>query len=172
MEGTRDVTDGALYEDDFVSWTERQAAHLREGRLDLVDLANIAEEIESLGKSQISALRAAYRLIAMHLLKLMRQPEKASASWENTINRERGNVAELIEDNPGMKPRRATLFAKAYVTARADAAFETGIDVRRFPEVSPFTLDEVESKAFWPAGFPRDRETTRSRPIKAKGIVD
>ncbi len=50
----------------------------------------------------------------MHLLKLIKQPDKASASWRNTINRERGNIVELLDDNPGLKPRREEAFAKAY----------------------------------------------------------
>ena len=154
MDSTREAAETALYEHDFITWSERQATFLREGRYDLVDVANVAEEIESLGKSQLATLRASYRLIAMHLLKLMQQPEKATASWENTINRERGNVADLIEDNPGLKPKRAALLEKAYASARSDAAFETRIDVRRFPETSPFTLEQIEDKAFWPAGFP------------------
>ncbi|WP_158811160.1 DUF29 domain-containing protein [Beijerinckia sp. L45] len=146
-----------LYEQDFVTWTERQAALLKEGRLDLVDVANLAEEIESLGRSQISALRSSYKLIAMHLLKLMKQPEKATPSRENTINRERGNVIDLLDENPGMRPKRSELFAKAYVSARSDAAFETQIDLEHFPEEPPFSLEQIESKAFWPPGFPRPR---------------
>ncbi len=67
-----------------------------------------------MGKSQLFALRSSYALIAMHLLKQMKQPEKATASWENTINRERGSVVDLFEDNPGLNPKREEAFAKAY----------------------------------------------------------
>lgn len=153
MDSTRDVAE-TLYEQDFTTWTERQAAMLRQRRFELVDVANVAEEIESLGKSQLAALRSSYKLIAMHLLKLTRQPAKATAGWENTINRERGKVADLIEDNPGLKPKRAALLAKAYASARSDAAFETRIEIRRFPEASPFTLEQIEDRDFWPPGFP------------------
>ena len=106
-----------LYETDFYTWTQRQADHLRAGRFDLVDLANVVEEIETLGRSEASALRSAYRLIAMHLLKLMIQPEKATKSWRTTIGRERINVGVILSENPGLKPRRTELFTKAYDTA-------------------------------------------------------
>ncbi len=163
----------SLYERDFVTWAEQQAALLKQGRLDLVDAANVAEEIESLGKSQLSALRSSYKLIAMHLLKLMKQPEKATPSWENTINRERGNVTDLLEDNPGMRPKRSELFARAYASARSDAAFETGIDPKRFPVEAPFSLEDLESRTFWPPGFPRPKENSNPKKRAAgKGISD
>jgi hypothetical protein len=146
-----------LYERDFITWTQQQAALLKKGRLDLVDVANLAEEVESLGKSQLSALRSSYKLIAMHLLKLMKQPEKATASWENTINRERGNVIDLLDENPGMRSKRSELFLKAYGSARSEAAFETQIDLMQFPEEPPFSLEQIESTLFWPPGFPRPR---------------
>lgn len=144
-----------LYDRDFERWAELQARHLREGRHDLLDRANLIEEIESLGKAQLFTLRSSYALIAMHLLKQLEQPGKATASWENTINRERGNVAELLQEHPGLEPKRAEAFAKAYRKARADAAFETGLDIRTFPVEPPFTLEDVESGAWWPPGFPR-----------------
>ncbi len=46
-----------LYETDFYTWTQRLAEHLREGRFDLADVENLVEEIETLGRSEASALR-------------------------------------------------------------------------------------------------------------------
>ena len=50
-EGLRDAD---LYESDYYTWTQRQSAMIRKGRLGEVDLANIAEEIGSLGRSQVA----------------------------------------------------------------------------------------------------------------------
>lgn len=143
--------DEDLYETDFYTWTQRQAEHLRAGRLDRADIENIAEEIESLGKSEASTVRSAYRLIAMHLLKLMFQPGKATQSWRSTVIRERVNLSDAFDDSPGLKPRRAQLFAKAYSGARREAAAETGLPLARFPVDPPFTVDEAEADGFWPA---------------------
>ena len=153
MDEIRAPEDSDLYDRDFDSWVDIQAALLRDGRYHLLDTAHLIEEIESLGKSQMFALRSSYALIAMHLLKQIKQPEKASASSENTINRERGNVAELLEENPGLKPKREEAFTKAYARARADAAFETKLPLRSLPIDPPFTLLQLESKARWPPGF-------------------
>jgi hypothetical protein len=139
-----------LYETDFYTWTQRQAEYLRAGHLDRADLENIAEEIESLGKSQAAALRSAYRLVALHLLKLIFQPGRATKSWRSTIVRERLNIEQCLSDGPGLKPRRGELLAQAYRAARREAAAETGLPLERFPVDPPFTADEVESEDFWP----------------------
>ncbi len=46
-----------LYDTDFYSWTERQAQLIREGRLSELDLENILEEIESMGRSDYRAFQ-------------------------------------------------------------------------------------------------------------------
>ena len=123
MDTTRTDNDVQTYNGDYYGWTQQQAGYLRSGRMDRVDLENVAEEIDSLGKSQLHALTSSYRLIAMHLLKFLVQPQKASASWLTTIGRERGNIELMLDDSPGLKSRREERFAKAYdVARRAPAA--------------------------------------------------
>ena len=150
MDTNRTDADVQSYDDDFYGWTQQQAAYLRNGRMDRVDLDNVAEEIESLGKSQLHALTSSYRLIAMHLLEFLVQPEKASASWLTTISRERGNIELMLDDSPGLKSRREERFAKAYDVARRDAAAETHLPLKDFPTVPPFDVNGVESRDFWP----------------------
>ena len=48
----------ASYEEDFYSWAHEQAARLRAGDWQAVDVANVAEEIETLGRSEAAALRS------------------------------------------------------------------------------------------------------------------
>lgn len=144
----------SLYDSDFFSWTEEQARHLRAGRIELVYVDHLVEEIETLGRSEAAALKSSGRLIAMHLLKMMRQPGKATESWENTVNRERLNVESTLSDNPGLKSRRLRPFDEAYALARREAAFETKLPETLLPSAPPFGIDEAESGAFWPEGFP------------------
>lgn len=63
-----------LYDADFVAWSKQQAEALRAaargGSNQLLDLANLAEEIEGLGISQKSALGSQIRRIIQRLLKL------------------------------------------------------------------------------------------------------
>ncbi|NJO12351.1 MAG: DUF29 domain-containing protein [Gammaproteobacteria bacterium] len=60
----------ATYDGDFYGWALEQAAHLRAGRLDRLDMGNIAEELEGLARSEARELRSRYAVLLAHLLKL------------------------------------------------------------------------------------------------------
>ena len=148
MDSKRADRDVQTYDNDYYGWTQQQAFYLRSGRTDRFDLENLAEEIDSLGKSQLHAMTSSYRLITLHLLKFVLQPEKASRSWAATIDRERGNIELMLDDSPGMKTKREERFAKAYGIARRDAAAETGLPLEDFPTAPPFDVNDVESRDF------------------------
>ena len=109
----------ARYDEDLHRWSFEQAQLLRDGRFDALDLANIAEELDTLGRSEAAALRSSLRLIVLHLLKLTHQPERASRSWRSTVVRERNNAARRLAENPSLKAKLPTLFADAYEMAGA-----------------------------------------------------
>ncbi|WP_448202748.1 DUF29 domain-containing protein [Azospirillum sp. sgz302134] len=150
----------AAYEEDFFGWTQEQAGLLRAGKLSEVDVENLAEEIESMGRSEADRLRSCLRLILLHLLKWREQPERRSKSWRNTIQRERDNAALVLEDNPSLAPKLPALFDKAYQLARREAARETDLPLDRFPEECPFPLDQTLDPDFPDGledGWRRDR---------------
>ena len=45
----------ATYENDFYAWTQQQVSLLKEGKVDQIDIDNLIEEIQSMGKSVQSA---------------------------------------------------------------------------------------------------------------------
>ena len=149
--------DENLYETDFHGWTDEQARLLRSGQIESADILNIAEEIEALGRSEARALKSSYRLIAMHLLKAMYQPEKATRSWDATITEQRLAIGDVLDDNPGLKPKRAATFAAAYADARKQAVAETGLRLSTFPEEPPFGIDDVENDGWLPGSLGRLR---------------
>ncbi len=57
------------YEKDAYGWAMEQAALIRAGRLSELDLENIAEEIESVGKSERKALESFLARLLMPRLK-------------------------------------------------------------------------------------------------------
>lgn len=151
----------ATYEGDFHGWASRQAALLRARRFDLLDVENLAEEVEGLARSEARELRSRYEILLRHLLKWELQPERRSSSWEVTIGRERREILEHLAESPSLRPRRSELFAKAYLTARDNAAIETKLPLRRFPVDNPYTLEQAMDPGFWPGG--RDLPERKSR---------
>jgi Domain of unknown function DUF29 len=136
------------YDGDFYSWTLEQARLLREGRWEKLDRENVAEEIESLGKEQFSKLRSAIRVLLVHMLKWDHQPERRGRSWILSIEAQRVELEYVLDGNPGLKPRIREAIAKAYRKARIEAAQETGLEKRQFPEQCPYTWDDIVERDF------------------------
>ena len=139
-----------FYERDYYSWALEQAALLRARRFAELDLENLAEEIDGLARAEARELRSRYATLLSHPLKWELQPERRSHSRAATIARERDAIPDHLDENPGLEPRQAELFAKAYRGARADAAAETSLPLSHFPATCPYALDRAMGEAFWP----------------------
>ena len=142
--------DVGLYETDFYAWTLRQAALLGSGDFVAVDLVNVVEEIESLGRAQINALRSRYSVLCLHLLKLMVQPTRETRSWRGTIAEQRNQIRRLLKESPSLKSKRDVLFTEGYEDSLTVCAAETGIATSLLPLQPPFTVDEAEDQAWRP----------------------
>ncbi len=92
---TRNAVD---YEKDFYAWTVEQARLLRAGELSALDVANIAEEIESLGRSDRRELGSRLTVLLLHLLKWRSQPDTRSKSWLATIREQRRQIEKLLRE--------------------------------------------------------------------------
>jgi hypothetical protein len=138
----------AEYERDFYSWLLEQARYLREGRFDALDRDNLAEEIESLGREQFNKLVSALRVLMLHVLKWDHQPALRSRSWVLSIEEQRLEIADVLADNPGLRPRIGEAIARAYRRARIEAAKETGLDESVFPIACPYSFNDIVSRTF------------------------
>lgn len=139
-----------LYEADFFAWTQQQAALLRDRQWDQIDLPNLLEEIESLGKQQRQELRNLLSILIGHLLKWEYQPDRRSRSWLATIRIQRLDSIELLEENPSLKPHLEEALGKAYRKAVELAASETDRSTSQFPAECPYRLAEILSDRFYP----------------------
>jgi predicted nucleic acid-binding Zn-ribbon protein len=150
-----------LYERDFYAWANEQAALLREGRLSVADIANIAEEIESMGRSEKRELVNRLDVLLLHLLKWQYQPERRGASWRVSIENTRDALTRHMTDNPSLKAKLPEAVADAYRTARRSAAVETGLELDTFPAGCPWTFEQAMDEGFWPgATQPPPRSTS------------
>lgn len=139
-----------LYEKDFYSWTQEQASLLRNQQWSQLDLENLIEEIESLGKQQRQELRNRLSLLIGHLLKWEYQSERRSRSWLATIRIQRLDVSELLEDNPSLKPYLEEALQKAYIKGVELAVKETELSRRTFPIECPYSLSQILEDSFYP----------------------
>lgn len=140
----------SLYESDFYAWTLEQAALLRNHQWTQVDLSNLVEEIESLGKQQRQELRNRLSVLMGHLLKWEYQPQHRSRSWLATLRVQRLDIWEMLEDNPSLKPYLEEALQKAYLKGVALAVGETNLSERTFPQDCPYSLLEVLGDRFYP----------------------
>jgi hypothetical protein len=140
----------SLYEQDYYLWLQTTAHQLRERKLAEVDLANLIEEIDSMGRNEKSALVSNLQIIQMHLLKYKYQPEKRSNSWRFTIFEHRDSLLEAFEVSPSLKPYLKEVFAKCYSKARKKVSLETGLPISTFPIESPFSIEETLNTEFLP----------------------
>jgi len=132
-----------LYEQDFYAWANEQAALLRAGKLAAADVQNIAEEIESMGRSEKRELVNRLTVLLLHMLKCRFQPDRRGRSWELSIRNARTALRRHIADNPSLKSKLDEAMAEAYESGRVEAAIETDMPLETFPELSPWTFDQA-----------------------------
>lgn len=137
------------YDTDFYAWTQQQAELLRQGALSAIDREHLAEEIESMGKSERRALESYLAVVIMHLLKWQYQPRLRSGSWRQSIRNGRYRIARLLKENPSLKQRVVEIAPDEYGMARENAADETGLPLATFPEACPFTVEQITGD-WWP----------------------
>lgn len=140
----------SLYESDFYAWANEQAALLRAGKLSAADIGNIAEEIESMGRSEKRELVNRLAVLLLHLLKWRYQPKRRGSSWEATIRTQRLQLRDHLADSPSLKARLDEAIASAYERAIIVAADETGLAEDTFPTACPWPFERLMDADFWP----------------------
>jgi hypothetical protein len=143
-----------LYAQDFYAWSQEQARLLRAGKLAEADLDHIAEEIESMGKTEKRELVSRLTVLLLHLLKWQYQPALQGASWRTTIRNQRFDIADLMADNPSLRGQVSEAVVRAYRKAVGEAELQTGLPEAVFPTACPWSFEEVVSEGFWPGGVP------------------
>jgi hypothetical protein len=123
-----------LYETDFYAWTVEQSKLLKNGDLQKLDVINLVEEVESLGKQQRQELRHRLGILIGHILKWEYQPEKRSKSWRVTIRSQRREIEILLLDNPSLKSYLLEAIARAYNAGLDLVVLETPLDYQDLPE--------------------------------------
>jgi hypothetical protein len=138
------------YDEDFFAWTQEQATLLRSGQFSQVDIENVAEELESMGRSDKREIDSRLEVLLTHLLKWRVQVGFRSPSWSGTIREQRGRIEDLLGESPSLRPPVPQIKPALYARARRVAANETGLPASMFPARCPFTPEQIRAEDFLP----------------------
>jgi hypothetical protein len=139
-----------LYDRDFHAWTQEQARLLRERRFEDLDLANLVEEVESVGAADKREIRSRLEVIIAHLLEWQYQPGLRASRWRDTLDEQRSMLAEIAVDSPSLDVYVREQALKRYRAGVLAAARQTGLAMRIFPKACPFAVDEILDPDFYP----------------------
>ncbi|MBW4551307.1 MAG: DUF29 domain-containing protein [Aphanocapsa sp. GSE-SYN-MK-11-07L] len=132
-----------LYDQDFYAWTQRQIELLQAQQWNQVDIENLIEELDSLGKQQRQELRNRLGMLLGHLLKWRFQPEMRSKSWRATIREQRERIQEHLAENPSLKPYLREAIERGYRYGLNLVDKETPLDLNQLPPTCPFSEAEI-----------------------------
>ncbi|WP_333879329.1 DUF29 domain-containing protein [Methylobacter sp.] len=138
------------YEQDFYGWTQEQAALLRAGRLNDLDIENLIEEVETMGRSEKRELESRLTVLLLHLLKWKYQEVRRGRSWELSIDEQRIQFRKTLKENPGLKPFLDEMTVDAYKLSVIQASRETKISKSVFPAACPWSLEQITDDHFFP----------------------
>lgn len=139
-----------LYKNDFYAWTVEQAKFLQKGDWNNLDIPNLVEEIESLGRQEQSQLESRLEVLIGHLLKWEFQSSNRSKSCFFTIREQRRKVIRLIQKNPSLQSYLPKALIEIYPDALDLALRETSLKEENFPQECPYSLEEILNAAFFP----------------------
>ena len=143
-----------LYNTDFYAWTQEQAALLWAQQAQALDYANLAEEVESLGKSLQQALESHLEVVLTYLLAWCYGSTRPDArrGWRLTIREQRRRLARLLHHNPSLRLTVPAAVLESYPHARLMALEATEDPSTTFPETCPWPSEQVLEAEFWPEG--------------------
>jgi Domain of unknown function DUF29 len=154
----------SLYDTDYVAWLQEQVNHLRAGRLAALDVENVAEELESLMKSERRQLGNRLEVLIHHLLKWDHQPDQRANRWRATVGEQRTRIRRLLRDSPSLKAEVESTCKEVYADAVRAAAVETLLSANVFPSELPYTVEQIFERELPAEGLPDRQSTRKKRP--------
>jgi hypothetical protein len=155
-----------LYERDYYAWIQKQVRALRKRRVEEIDWANVAEEIEDLGKSEKHSVESHMARISEHFLTLAYSSTRVKSlnrrGWELSIREARHQINKLLRESPSLRGKAAELYADAYETGRNSVLSALNLPDSPLPEIPPWSLEQILNDKFLPAGASNTERSIRS----------
>lgn len=137
--------------DDLALWLRTQAQLLRARRFELLDVENLAHEVDRLANSEHLELGERLRSACVELLKCKYHPGPPHQAWLDNLDAQRERIADLIAQSPCLANYVSEYGDKSYRSAVPLAAWETGLPFSTFPQSNPFSATDLIDPDFVPA---------------------
>lgn len=139
-----------LYHSDFYAWSQKNSQALKNKQFDQIDVEHLVEELEIMGAREKAELRSRLKRLLQHLVKWQYQPSHRGRSWRLTIENQRDELHDLLDDNPSLKSKIDDELPKAYRQALREVEKETGLSQQQLPATAPYTLTQMLDYDFYP----------------------
>jgi hypothetical protein len=142
-----------LYDMDYQLWLEQTIAQLKVQDFSQVDLENLIEEIESLGRSEKHAISSYLMRLCEHLLKIKyweSERELCLRGWKREVINFRLQIQEALEASPSLRSFLQDIFAKQYKNGRKLFLNASELDAKLIPETPDFTLEQALDEDWLP----------------------
>ncbi len=142
-----------LYDQDFYLWIQTTIQQLKERNLEQLDIENLIEEIDSMGRSEKKELKTRLVVLIEHLLKLqywIEEKDNNARGWRNTVVEQRRQIAYTLADSFSLKAILNDVFLPCYQDSRKDTINKYQLPSNLFPEEPPFSLTQVLNADFIP----------------------
>ena len=153
----------SLYDTDYVAWLAEQVVHLRAGRLGALDVENVALELESLMKSERRELQNRLEVLILNLLKWDHQADQRSNRWRAIVQKQRSRIRRLLRDSPSLERELGAMCQGVFADAIRAAAIESRLSEAIFPQVLPYTVEQIFERALPAEELPQPRPA-RKKP--------
>lgn len=143
----------SLYESDYQLWLDATVAQLRSQDFSHIDLENLIEEIEDLGKSEKHRVSSYLMRLCEHLLKVkywQSEREICFRGWRLEITNFRIQIQEQLDTSPSLKAFLQDNFSKQYKNGRKLFLKASEMDVTLVPEQPVFTLEQALEEDWLP----------------------
>ncbi|MBE9109202.1 DUF29 domain-containing protein [Nodosilinea sp. LEGE 07298] len=146
MSTETDVKPKSLYDRDYQLWLDNTVAHLKSRNFDAIDLENLIEELESLGRSDKKSLNSYLKRLCEHLLKLSyweTERERCFSGWDREIENFRQEIQEILDDSPSLRSSLRERYSDEYIKGRKLFLKVSKLDAKRVPESPCFSLEQA-----------------------------
>lgn len=140
-----------LYEVDDYLWLEETIKLLKTKDLDNLDLYNLIEELESLGRSELNKVRSLLRQIMIHILLLEyweQEYEQNYRHWQGEIIAFRDDLNHSLTTT--LKNKLSQELEDIYQVALKLVDKKTGLSLKQFPNNCPYSLEQLLDDSWYP----------------------